>query len=511
MKFLLARTQRVGLGGSLRSSQAQRLLLATLSLMVMALGIASTADARSLAIKRPRAGSTVAGKTRFTAKVAGHPRSVAFYVDGRHRWTDRSKPFAFGRHGRLDASHFSRGSHHLMIEARYRNGRGSRSSIEVHVVRGHASATTPPTVSWKAPTSGQTVRGLLSGSTCEAKASDTDMYQVRFSLDGREVRVESNAPYNCVWDTMKSSDGTHTLKAVAVDKAGNKSTASINVKVANKSQATSSSTPPSASTPAPSPSSTGSLLWSGDFETGSFSQWEGVLQAVPGRASIVTSPRIEGNYAARLEARAGEFIGSDASPVPGRNRTELVASPLANRHNPKDGDEYWYRWYFYLPSETPLPLDGTNQAMTILQWTTAASGSTPGWEQLGIFQFRDTKASADPGPGHVELLYTDSGSRDDGTEHFWRKAATAVTRNAWHKLLIHKRWSSKSDGFIEIWYDDVKQTLTDGTTKMNMRTLTPGYSARMQHGIYRGNAIGGNAVLYSDGFRIGTSREAVGG
>jgi len=142
---------------------------------------------------------------------------------------------------------------------------------------------------------------------------------------------------------------------------------------------------------------------------------------------------------------------------------------------------------------------------------TAASASTPGWEQLGIFQFRDTKASADPGPGYVELVYTDSGSRSDGTEHFWRKAATAVTRNAWHKLLIHKRWSSKSDGFIEIWYDDVKQTLTDGTSKMFMRTLTPGYSARMQTGIYRGNAIGGNAVIYSDGFRIGTSREAVGG
>ena len=204
-----------------------------------------------------------------------------------------------------------------------------------------------------------------------------------------------------------------------------------------------------------------------------------------GRASIVTSPRIQGSYAARLEAEQGEFIGSDASPAPVATAPSWWPRPLANRHNPKDGDEYWYRWYFYLPSETPLPVDGTNQAMTILQWTTAASGSTPGWEQLGIFQFRDTKASADPGPGHIELLYTDSGSRADGTEHFWRKAATAVTRNAWHKLLIHKRWSSSADGFMEIWYDDVKQTLADGTTKMYMRTLTPGYSARMQHGIYR--------------------------
>lgn len=508
MTFLLARTQRVGRSCRPRS-QARRLLVATVSMLLAGLGIASTADAGVVGIKQPRAGSTIAGKTPFNAKVAGHARSVSFYVDGKLRWTDRSKPFVFGRHGRVDVSRLSRGVHRLSIEVRYGNGVRRRASSQVHVVRGSASAVgTPPKVAWKAPVAGQSVRGLLTGSTCEATASDTDMSEVQFYLDGKVIRLERNAPYNCVWDTTKSAEGSHTLKAVAVDKAGNKSTTSIAVKVANKSQPTSSSSTPTGSTPAPS-TATGSLLWNGDFETGSFSQWEGVFQAVPGRASIVTSPRIQGNYAARLEARTGEFIGSDSSPAPGRNRTELIASPVANRHNPKEGDEFWYRWYFYLPSETPLPLDGTSEGMTILQWTTAASGAVPGWEQLGIFQFRDTKASGDPGPGHVEFLYTDSGSRADGTEHFWRKAATAVTRNTWHKLLIHKRWSSKSDGFVEINFDGVQQTLTDGTTRMYMRTLTPGYSARMQHGIYRGNAIGGNAVIYSDGFRIGTTREAV--
>jgi polysaccharide lyase-like protein len=251
------------------------------------------------------------------------------------------------------------------------------------------------------------------------------------------------------------------------------------------------------------------LLFNGDFETGDFSQWEGVLQAKPNRAEVVESPRKQGSRAARLEARAGEFIGSDAKPAPGRNRTELVLSPAGNRHAPHEGDAWWYRFFFYLPSKTPLPKDGTAEAMTILQWITAAPAGSPKFEQLGIFQFRDTKASGDPGPGHVEFLYTDSDSRSDGTEHFWRKAATAVTRDTWHELLIHKRWSSKQDGFVEIWYDRAKQRLTDGTTRMSMRTLTPGYSARMQHGIYRGNAVGGTAVIYSDGFRIGKTRAAV--
>jgi len=250
--------------------------MTTVFLLLAGLGATATADASKVGVKQPQAGSTIAGKTRFTAKVAGHPRSVSFYVDGKLRWTDRSKPFAFGRHGRVDVSHLSHGVHRLSVEARYANGAHRRASSEVHVVRGRASALgTPPKVAWKAPVAAQTVRGLLSGSTCEATAYDTDMSEVQFSLDGKLVRIERNAPYNCVWDTTKSIDGTHTLKAVAVDKAGNRSTASINVKVGNKSQATSSPTP--SGTPAPGPSPTGSLLWSGDFETGSFSQWEGVL------------------------------------------------------------------------------------------------------------------------------------------------------------------------------------------------------------------------------------------
>jgi hypothetical protein len=243
-----------------------------------------------------------------------------------------------------------------------------------------------------------------------------------------------------------------------------------------------------------------------DFESGNFSQWEGVQQAAPGRASVVTSPHVQGSYAGRFEVREGEFIGSDA---PTRNRTEAVLSAAGNRHKPKEGDDWWYRWWFYLPASTPMPAQGTDQGMTITQWVTMGDAG-PDFEQLGIFQFRDTKASADPGPGHVEFLYTDSDARTDGIEHDWRKAASAVTRNAWHSILLHRKWSaSEAAGFIEIYYDDVKQTLADGTTKMSMRTLTPGYSAYMKQGIYRGNDIGGTAVIYFDGLRIGTTRASV--
>jgi hypothetical protein len=152
--------------------------------VLVALATAGSAEAKDLAVKQPRAGSTVAGKTGDTAKATRHSRCRT----------------------RKGASHRSKAAK----GASHRSKAGCRRHR-----RSRASTAGAPTVSWKAPIAGQTVRGLLTGSTCEAKASDTDMYQVRFSLDGKEIRVEANAPYNCVWDTTKSAEGA-TLEHAAV-------------------------------------------------------------------------------------------------------------------------------------------------------------------------------------------------------------------------------------------------------------------------------------------------------
>jgi hypothetical protein len=223
--------------------------------------------------------------------------------------------------------------------------------------------------------------------------------------------------------------------------------------------------------------------------------------------SIVTSPHVEGSYAGRFEVREGEFTLSADAPT--RNRSEAILSVKKNRHNPQEGDDWWYRWWFYLPASTPLPATGGTSYMILTQWPNLAPPSSPDFELNGVLEFRDTKASGDAGPGHVEFLSSDGKSRPDGTEYMWRKDPATITRDSWHKLLIHKKWSSDpSQGFVEIWFDDVQQTLTDGTTRMYMRTKSPGYGAYMKQGIYRSNAIGGTAVIYEDGLRIGTTRAA---
>jgi hypothetical protein len=57
---------------------------------------------------------------------------------------------------------------------------------------------------------------------------------VQFSLDGVSLGAEDvSAPFSVNWDTTAASDGAHTLTAVARDAAGNTSSASVAVTVAN--------------------------------------------------------------------------------------------------------------------------------------------------------------------------------------------------------------------------------------------------------------------------------------
>ena len=94
--------------------------------------------------------------------------------------------------------------------------------------------TTPPTVNWKAPTAGATVKGEIADSSCEAAAADNrGVTKVVFKVDGTALNTESYAPWECNFDSTGVSDGAHTLTAIAYDAAGNSRNASVAVTVAN--------------------------------------------------------------------------------------------------------------------------------------------------------------------------------------------------------------------------------------------------------------------------------------
>jgi len=94
--------------------------------------------------------------------------------------------------------------------------------------------TTAPTVAINNPSAGQTVAGTT---TVTATASDNvGVVGVQLRLDGQPLGAEASAaPYSATWDTTKTSNGTHTLTAVARDNAGNITTsAAVSVTVFNQ-------------------------------------------------------------------------------------------------------------------------------------------------------------------------------------------------------------------------------------------------------------------------------------
>jgi len=92
--------------------------------------------------------------------------------------------------------------------------------------------TVAPTVSITSPAHGAVVSGSIA--IAAAAADDRGVAGVRFKVDGTNLGNEdTSAPYSVSWNTTMVPNGTHVLTATARDAAGNTTTATLPVNVAN--------------------------------------------------------------------------------------------------------------------------------------------------------------------------------------------------------------------------------------------------------------------------------------
>jgi Bacterial Ig domain len=232
--------------------------------------------APSVSWKAPLSGVTVKGGIQGSAceALASDNRGVSrvvMKVDGTTLNTESDAPWNCA----FDSTKVSDGSHTLSATAYDAAGNSRTASVSINVAN-KASApqapapapapepvpepiptpgdTTPPTVSWKAPTAGATVKGKIQGSACEALASDASAIEkVVMKVDGATLNTESDAPWNCAFDSTKVADGSHTITASAYDAFGNARTASVTVTVANAPAPAPEPAPEPAPAPEPSP------------------------------------------------------------------------------------------------------------------------------------------------------------------------------------------------------------------------------------------------------------------
>jgi len=201
---------------------------------VTANNVAPDTTAPTVSISSPASGATVSGSVSLSASASDNVGvvGVQFRVDGANLGAeDTTSAYSAS----WDTRTASNGSHSISAVARDAAG-NTRTSTAISVtVNNVASDTTAPTVSISAPAAGASVSGSVSLS---ASASDNvGVAGVQFKVDGANIGAEdSTSPYSVSWDTLTSSNGSHSITAVARDATGNSRTSTaVSVTINNAS------------------------------------------------------------------------------------------------------------------------------------------------------------------------------------------------------------------------------------------------------------------------------------
>ena len=217
--------------------------------------------APSVSITSPAANATLSGTVNVTATASDNVAvaSVQFKVDGANTGAAiTSAPYAYS----LNTTTLSNGNHVLTaIATDTSNNSATSASVGVTVSNTASPDTTPPTISITAPASGASVSGTVSVS---ANATDNvGVASVQFQLDGANLgALDTASPYTTSWNTTTTSNGAHTLAAIAKDAAGNSTTSAIvSVTVSNAAPDTTPPTVPTGLTATAVSASQISLSW----------------------------------------------------------------------------------------------------------------------------------------------------------------------------------------------------------------------------------------------------------
>ncbi|MFL5799744.1 MAG: Ig-like domain-containing protein [Actinomycetota bacterium] len=185
----------------------------------------------TVAIASPGAGTTVSGIIPLTGTASPSRKISKVQVQ-----VDSAQPLAATGTSKwsvsLDTTAFANGSHVLRATAWDSAGNSATTVESVLVNNGPAPDTTPPSVTITQPQGGAAVSGIIEVSG--TASDDNGVAKVEVSMDGGTLKTASGTTsWSTSIDTSAYVDANHTITARAVDLAGNASTTSRVVTVAN--------------------------------------------------------------------------------------------------------------------------------------------------------------------------------------------------------------------------------------------------------------------------------------
>jgi len=241
--------------------------------------------------------------------------------------------------------------------------------------------------------------------------------------------------------------------------------------------------------------------FSGDYETGDFSQWwlhQWSINADPSQsynlynvgrstARLVTSPVAEGRY-------AGEFQVFPTTGTNRNDRAEIVASQEESGGYP--GQAWWYGWWTYFPGPSQDWWHRGGDWNDITQFS--STDNVPSQLAIGV----DARSHRSP------VIYA------EGKPFARKRIMTRLRYDHWYHFVVHAHWSTGSNGYVEMWLDGKQvvrrvhgATLRDQHSPASSQFTSPGMY--LSQGIYRGAYRSTNTVIH-DGFCRAASRRLVG-
>jgi hypothetical protein len=429
-------------------------------------------SAPTVTITAPAPGATVTGTVTVTASVSAAVAGVRFTLDGADLGAeDTSAPYAVS----WATSSATNAQHTLRAIARSSGGQTSTSGAVVVTVANASADTSNPTVSLTAPASGARLTGTV---TVSASASDNvGVAGVQFTLDDAPLGAEDRtAPYAVSWNTATAANGTHRLRAIARDAAGNTRTSSTRfISVANTGATDASA--PTVSVTAPAANATVTKTVSLTASAADTVGVVGVQFAVDGLnvgAEDLTAPYTVAWNTAQA-TNGAHVITATARDAAGNRRTSsgvtvtvrnLGTGVLSDMNGDGQADLVFehtngqlYVWYLTdhtLSRSEPLSPGAVNPVWRIvsrddfngdqkadLLWQNTATGQVYLWYLDGATMIDDAWVLTDPSA--------------------WQVATTADFNGDGKPDIL---WQQPATGQLAVW-------LMNGATLLSSTTLTP--------------------------------------
>jgi hypothetical protein len=250
------------------------------------------------------------------------------------------------------------------------------------------------------------------------------------------------------------------------------------------------------------------VVFDGGFETGNHSQWSDLSwnldRPEAEQFEIVTDIVREGTYAAKMTVHDGdEFLDT------GGERVQLERPDAYNEH---EGDEYWYSWSTYFPSDWQnLTNAPDNDWLLIADWH-ASNNADFGeiCQPLQIEINANNQLIATMLTGDVTGYNCFNGS---GTANYYDQVIVdGIELGKWNDFVIHVKWTVENTGVVEIWHKTNDEAVfTKVFEQAGVPTLqyinnknnvdTPYFI--LAH--YRSEEQAHTSVLYQDAFKQSTS------